>query len=98
MATDSHNNIFIITISSSCKRCKAKVVNGLNCVLCDSHFHPSCAKLFSHIIFLDNNMIQCCMSNNDFPGVSMPESSNEPMVLINSKNLIENVVFNMFCE
>ena len=49
----------------TCKRCKAKLVNGLQCSICNNSYHPSCAKLYPHILFLENNMIQCCMTDGD---------------------------------
>ena len=47
------------TGSVFCRRCKAKVVSGLKCNICDNYFHNSCAKL-SNVKIIDDYSIQCC--------------------------------------
>ena len=56
--TGVQNTVFGI----SCKRCKAKVGNGLKCSVCLNVFHVSCAKLLN-IEISDDSTIKCC--NND---------------------------------
>ena len=48
-----------------CKRCKAKAVNVLTCVTCNSHFHKSCAKNQGNVKFMSDNNIDCCNSVTD---------------------------------
>lgn len=49
-------------VSSACKRCKSKVVNGVKCTECASSYHLSCAKKLNNITFLNNTTIRCCES------------------------------------
>lgn len=51
--------------SSNCKKCKAKLINGVRCVRCSDCYHPSCAKLISRIKFLDAETIVCCATADD---------------------------------
>ncbi|PSN56174.1 hypothetical protein C0J52_01442 [Blattella germanica] len=48
----------------SCRRCRAKLNNGLKCINCNNKYHPSCAKLTNNVIFLDGNVIKCCSIEN----------------------------------
>lgn len=49
----------------SCKRCKAKVVNGIKCLDCENQYHISCAKILNGVKFVDDNTISCCISENN---------------------------------
>lgn len=49
--------------SSTCKRCKAKLITGLKCRNCNSFYHPSCAKKASNVSIIDENTIQCCSAD-----------------------------------
>ncbi|PSN43611.1 hypothetical protein C0J52_16373 [Blattella germanica] len=46
-----------------CKRCKNKVTSGVKCVDCESIFHPSCSKLVTDIIFINDNIVKCCVNS-----------------------------------
>ncbi|PSN30783.1 hypothetical protein C0J52_15295 [Blattella germanica] len=53
-----------------CKRCKNKPVNGLRCQICSTVYHPSCAKFYSNIKYIDGDLVICCENVN-------PESESE---------------------
>lgn len=55
------------SVNYTCKRCKAKLVNGLKCSICNNYFHNSCAKLLSNVVFLDESLIKCCENDNPEP-------------------------------
>ena len=50
--------------SLSCKKCKAKVVNGWKCIICGCYFHSSCGKL-RNVKVVDDNLINCCEKSSD---------------------------------
>lgn len=50
----------IPTNAMICNKCSAKVVNGWNCISCDSHYHPSCAKKLRNAKIVTDNTILCC--------------------------------------
>lgn len=52
----------VMASTNVCKRCKSNVVNGLKCVDCDNYFHNSCAKRMNNVIFLEECVIKCCVS------------------------------------
>ena len=66
----AHSSVPSVSLDGSavCKRCKAKVANGLKCSDCQSYFHPSCAKLVNKIQILEeSNLVRYCgnESTND---------------------------------
>ncbi|PSN51379.1 hypothetical protein C0J52_04474 [Blattella germanica] len=46
--------------STACRRCNAKVLNGLKCRDCNNLFHPSCAKLTNNAVITEDNILICC--------------------------------------
>lgn len=50
-----------------CKHCKKSVKTSLNCEICDSAFHPSCARQAKVAYQLDNKQesVNCCVVNMD---------------------------------
>ncbi|KAK4879830.1 hypothetical protein RN001_007976 [Aquatica leii] len=52
--------------SKSCKRCNKVPQTTVECIVCNSCFHPSCAKYTKNIIFIDDKYVNCCdlTSNN----------------------------------
>lgn len=48
-----------------CKRCKARLVNGLKCSDCQNYFHLSCAKLMNSVQFVDEETIKCCDNSGE---------------------------------
>lgn len=65
----------------TCKRCKAKLINGLKCTLCQNVFHNSCAKLIGNMKFIDENHVQCCESaNEDVLVKNLEGDKEEPLI------------------
>lgn len=46
-------------LNTICKKCKAKVLNGVHCARCSEYYHPSCAKLLTKIKFLSTDSVMC---------------------------------------
>ncbi|KAJ4430573.1 hypothetical protein ANN_19161 [Periplaneta americana] len=63
-----------------CKRCKAKLVNGLKCSDCENSYHRSCAKSINSIQFIDEETIKCCKKSEACETVSILEHSSENSV------------------
>lgn len=51
--------------STHCKRCKAKVINGVKCSECDQSYHVSCAKLLNNVKFTEEATMTCCKADNE---------------------------------
>ncbi|VEN34603.1 unnamed protein product [Callosobruchus maculatus] len=45
-----------------CKKCKAKVIADVKCVVCNSSFHKSCARTIN-LKISDENTVTCCEKN-----------------------------------
>lgn len=43
-----------------CKKCKAKLITGVKCEVCNEVYHQSCARLITKIKIIDNETINCC--------------------------------------
>lgn len=58
-------SLLVMSSTTVCWRCNAKVLNGLKCRDCDNHFHPSCAKLTKNVVITEDNVLICCEIRNN---------------------------------